>query len=93
MTQPSLPSTPADTYAAAFITIHKAVHGQINVPKLVRLGDLCAGLAVRRFEQFVTERDALFAELFGQHSTEIQKLGRTYMFRAGQCGRATSHNR
>lgn len=81
------PETPADTYPAAFIAVHRAVHGKIDVPKLVRLGDLCAGLAVRRFNQFVIERDALFAELFGERSAEVQELGRQYMFEAGRFGR------
>jgi hypothetical protein len=78
--------TPADTYPAAFIALHAAVHGKIDVPKVVRLGDLCAGLAVRRFEQFVTERDALFAELFGGRSPRIQEIARQYMFEAGRFG-------
>lgn len=78
--------TPADTYPAAFIAVHLAVRGKIDVPKLVRLGDLCAGLAVRRLEQFVVERDALFSELFDKRSAEIQELGRVYMFEATRYG-------
>lgn len=80
------PQTPADTYPAAFIAIHLAVHGKIDVPRLVRLGNLCAGLAVRHLDQAVDERDELFGELFGERSAEIQKLGRQYMFEAGRFG-------
>lgn len=91
MTQPAnVTQTPADTYLAAFSNV-LTIDG-MNAPKLIRLGELCVGLAVRRFEQFVTERDELFTELFGQRSEELQELGRVYMFEAGRFGRC-SHQR
>lgn len=87
------PQTPADAYPTAFMTVYQAVRGKIDVPKLVRLGDLCFVLATNNVKSLADERDALFTRLFAGRAEATRELGRQYMLAADEAGKWDSERR